>query len=218
MPQEENEQSWFDGFNMHMNTTFTHTDFRNYMDMVMDELPIIERHVPHGGRILDVGCGLGCEAVPLSALGYNVTGIDNDPKVVDAVQENARNFGKKINIIYGDIFNIDTRFGRDDFDACISGGVLEHFPKEMIREVVDKQLSVAPIMIASMPFAKHPDVHKEYKDYVRRICHDGMYRNLWTETYWIKDILKGYNILEHSIQKMHSSLGDFDLLYVVVGR
>ena len=39
-------------------------------------------HFPSGARLLDIGCGLGREAFPLSDLGYDVVGIDISQEVV----------------------------------------------------------------------------------------------------------------------------------------
>jgi len=209
--------NWFEAFKKGMNVYFTKKDFKKYKSMIKKELKLYKKYLKPGAKILDIGCGLGCTAVPLSTYGYKVTGIDNDKKVIEAAKKNAKKFGKNIKIIYGDIFNIDKLFNKDSFDACISGGVLEHFPKNKIRNIVNKQLYLAPIVIASMPIATE-DVKKEYKDYKKKICKDGIYRNLWKPDYWIKNILNGYNILEYSIGKASKAIGGFDEIIVIIGR
>ncbi|MBW2991096.1 class I SAM-dependent methyltransferase [Candidatus Woesearchaeota archaeon] len=201
-----------------MNVVFTQEDFNKYNEMVKQDLSFYQKYLKPGARILDIGCGLGCTAVPLSALGYEVVGIDNDKKVVEAAQENAKNFGRKMDVVYGDIFEIDKKFGKDSFDACISGGVLEHFPQEQIREIMDKQLHVAPLVIAGIPIATKEDVKDEYKDYEKRICLDGIYRNMWTPDHWINQVFKDYNILEHRVGKASEAIGGFNEIFVVMGR
>jgi len=218
MAQEKNEISWFENFNNCMNVVFSEQDFKNYAEMIKHDLPIYKKHLKPGAKLLDIGCGLGCTAVPLSALGHDVTGIDNDKKVVEAAKKNAKSFGKKIKIVYGDIFEIDKKFGKNSFDACISGGVLEHFPEEQIMKIVEKQLCVAPLMIASMPVALKKDVRSEYKDYEKRICNDGIYRNKWTADYWVKHVFNGYNIVEYTVRKAAEAIGGFDEIFVVIKR
>jgi len=218
MPQEDNEKSWFEGFRQSMNTIFTKKDFNNYRRWVELELPIYKEFVKSNARILDIGCGLGCMAVPLSTLGYEITGIDNDPDVVKAAKQNAEKFGRKIEIIKADIFDIDKLFQKDSFDACISGGVLEHFPEDEIRQIIDKQLKLAPIVIASMPIALKNNVQEEYKNYDKRICKDGIYRNMWTADHWTDVILKDYNILKKHVGKAADCIGGFDEIIVVIGR
>jgi SAM-dependent methyltransferase len=49
------------------------------------EAALIASLVPHRGSILDVGCGPGRIAGPLSALGFEVTGIDDSAAMIDAL-------------------------------------------------------------------------------------------------------------------------------------
>lgn len=218
MAQEENELSWFEAFKQGMNPVFTEKDFKRYDAGVKNELPILKKYLKKDARILDTGCGLGCEAVPLSKYGYDVVGIDNDKKVVEAARKNGKRFGGKIEIVWGDIFEIDKIFGKDSFDACTSGGVLEHFPENQIRKIINKSLYVAPIVIASMPISLKEDVKDMYKDYARRICSDGIYRNMWTPDHWRKKIFKGYNVLECTVSKASEAIGGFDEIFFVFGR
>ncbi len=44
-------------------------------------------YFPSGARILDIGCGLGREAFPLSDLGYDVVGIDISKEVISQVKQ-----------------------------------------------------------------------------------------------------------------------------------
>ncbi len=218
MPQEDNEVSWYERFRKARFPLFNEKSFRKYIKWIKEELKIYEEFIPENAKILDTGCGLGMMAISLSALGYDVTGIDNDKDVVKAVKENAKNFGKKIEIIEEDILNIDKRFKKDSFDVCISGGVLEHFPEEEIKEIIKKQLYLAPIVIASMPIATKDNIKENYKDFEKRICNDGIYRNLWTPDYWINNILKDFKILKHYVWSTNPTFGPHNELIIVIGR
>ena len=44
-------------------------------------------HFPSGVRLLDIGCGLGREAFPLSDSGFDVTGIDISQEVISQVRQ-----------------------------------------------------------------------------------------------------------------------------------
>ena len=92
------EKTWFEAFNKHINPIFTKKDFEMYKKGVLKDFKHYQKYLKHGAKILDVGCGLGCKAVPLSSLGYRITGIDNDSRVGEAAQENGKNFGKDIRI------------------------------------------------------------------------------------------------------------------------
>ncbi len=82
---------WFERFIQHRNPVFTEIDFENYEREILKDLKYYEKYLPHGSKILELGCGLGFKAVPLSSLGYNVVGIDNDKRVVEAAKKNAGN-------------------------------------------------------------------------------------------------------------------------------
>ena len=208
--------TWFDKFSKHMNTIFTKDDFDSYKNMLNTEL--YAKYLKPGSKILDIGCGLGCTAIPLS-LTYKVTGIDNDKKVVEAAGENGKNFGKDITIIEGNILDLTEHFKPDSFDACTSGGVLEHFNKEQIIKMVEDQLMLAPIMIASMPI--NTEHNKSIYDFTQEtaINHikDGILRNFWTEDEWL-DILKDFNVIHSKIKRCHTKIGQFDEMIIVIKR
>lgn len=215
------KSTWHEAFSRSMRTRFSKEDFKKYRSGIKNSLDFYKKYISVGAKVLDLGCGLGCTSVPLSTFGFRITGIDNDKNVVKAAKHNAKEFGNEIEILEGDAFEIDTIFGKDSFDACISGGLLEHFDKTKIRELVEKQLFVAPLMIASMPVRTGATL-KAYGAREEKGCvhvdKEGIYRNFWDEETWIKDILKGFNIVEHFTEKADPSIGDFEEIMIVIKR
>ena len=212
---------WYKAFQDNMNPVFTEEDFNKYKAGVKASIGVYKKYLKKGAKVLDLGCGLGCTAVPLSNFGFKIVGIDNDKKVVEAARQNAKNFGKDVEIKEADVFDIDKIFGKDSFDACISGGVLEHFDKEKIRKLVEKQLFIAPIVIASMPVKTKATlkIYKVKEDEAEgHVDNAGIYRNFWDEDTWINDVLKGFNIVEHFIEKADPAIGDFEEIFVVIKR
>lgn len=191
-----------------MNVVFTKRDFTKYLTMVKSELPIHRKYLKKGARILDCGCGLGCNAIPLSLFGYTIVGIDTDNKVLKCARINAKQFGKNVKILHVDIHDIDKRFKQDSFDACIHGGTIEHFPRKEMISLLRKQLKVAPIIIGSVPVFKRNS---------RRKWDRGVYMNRWTAKYWLK-VLKPFNIVEHRIGEAAKVIGGFDELLFVIKR
>lgn len=65
-----------------------------------------------GGPILDMGCGTGRVALDLAARGHQVTGLDSDPELVDALRTRARERGLEVEAVTGDArdFDLDRRF------------------------------------------------------------------------------------------------------------
>ena len=212
---------WYDAFRRNMNPIFTKEDFEKYKSGVKSSLDFYKKYLKEGARILDLGCGLGCTSVPLSTFGFKIVGIDNDKRVVEATKQNAQNFGMNIEIKFGDIFEIDKIFGKDSFDVCISGGLLEHFDKEKVRVLVRKQLFAAPLVIASMP-VKTKATLKAYGvkegEAEGNIDEEGIYRNFWNENTWVNDVLKEFNVVEHFIEKADPAIGGFEEIMIVIKR
>ncbi len=56
-----------------------------------------------GGPVLEIGCGTGRVALDLARLGHQVTGVDNDPPLVDALGERARAGGLDVAGLVADV-------------------------------------------------------------------------------------------------------------------
>jgi SAM-dependent methyltransferase len=215
MPQENNELSWYEAFQRAMKPIFSKQEFDNHIRWVQLYAAFFRDYIAPDARILDCGCGLGCMAVSLSAMGYEVIGIDNDPHVVKAARQNARNFGKRIDIVRMDIKNIDKAFQQHEFDICVSGGVMEHFPKQQILDLLSKQLYCAPLVFMDVPIYNEEDP-PSYKDSEKKICGDGIYRNLWTAAYWTDEILIDFTIISQRIGYAPKLIGGFKELLVLL--
>jgi SAM-dependent methyltransferase len=211
--------SWFDAFPM--TPIFSKEQFESYRIAAEANRGFYESHLGEGARILNLGCGLGVSSIPLSRLGFRVVGVDNDPRVVEAAQQNANNFGGDCRIILGDVFDIVELFGHDSFDACDSGGLLEHFDREQVRSLVERQLLVAPLVLANMP-VKTPATLRAYgvqdQDAEGNLDSDGIYRNFWDERTWVDDVLHGFHVVEHFVERAPPTIGEFDELTVVIDR
>src|SRR5262249_16875027 len=62
------------------------------------ELETVRRHVKPGGRVLDVGCGAGREALGFARTGFRVTAIDIAPGMIAAARANAERPGLPIDV------------------------------------------------------------------------------------------------------------------------
>ena len=67
--------------------------------------------------IFDLGCGTGGHVLPLSARGYEVTGVDLSQTMLDRARRKAKKAGSTATFLHGDVRNVDA--GRA-FDAVIS--------------------------------------------------------------------------------------------------
>ena len=48
---------------------------------------LLARYAPPGGRLLDIGCGLGGKAAQMASLGYRVLGVDISQAAIDAARQ-----------------------------------------------------------------------------------------------------------------------------------
>lgn len=105
------------------------------------ERETVERHVKPGGRLLDIGCGAGREALGFARLGFRVVGIDIAPRMIDAAQRHARREGLDITFEVGSVTELDDPPG--SFDGVFWGGSLHHVPGRALRVEVLRQIARA---------------------------------------------------------------------------
>lgn len=81
---------------------------------------------PMKGKVLDLGCGQGRDAIALARLGYPVTGIDNSKVGIDQMNEIGHSENLDLVGHVGDIYAFD-RFSEFDFVLLDS---MFHFTKK----------------------------------------------------------------------------------------
>ena len=95
--------------------------------------------VPRNESILETGFGSGTTSLLLADLGYQVTAIDIEPKLVDELKRWTKGL-TNLTVRRADMFNLP--FEDDSFHAIIHQGVLEHFSDEEIRKTLQEQKRV----------------------------------------------------------------------------
>lgn len=113
---------------------------------------MIARHCPAPARILDVGCGPAWSDLYLSAAGYQVTGIDNEQRLVDIARDLAKRVGSAATFEKGDAFDLSPYY--DSFDLAYSCGVLEHFDRDVTIQLLREQARCAKNVLIQIP-TKH---------------------------------------------------------------
>lgn len=135
----------------------------------------LKQALPNGGRILDVGCSDGFHSMMYAKNGYEVVGVDLDPRCVEIANEraSARNLSAKF--VHGffeemnpdkvlDPFDVQKHFNdgtgaystlpstwRNHFDAVICSEVIEHVqnPQFLMGCLADCAKDNAPIIITT---------------------------------------------------------------------
>ncbi|MFN8515381.1 MAG: class I SAM-dependent methyltransferase [Chloroflexia bacterium] len=113
----------------------------------------VERHVPAGGRLLDLGCGTGLDAVHFAELGYQVVATDWSPQMVlkTGQRVGARNLRDRVTVQHLGIQEID-QLGDERFDGIYSDlGPLNCAPKlEIVAKRAAQLLNPGGTLVASV--------------------------------------------------------------------
>ena len=83
-------------------------------------LPVLNKYLEPGGRILEAGCGNGAWVSYLNENGCRAVGIDNNMRIL------SQGGDRSLPLVLSDV--LQKCFGDGTFDACLSLGVIEHFP------------------------------------------------------------------------------------------
>jgi ubiquinone/menaquinone biosynthesis C-methylase UbiE len=98
---------------------------------------VAEEFLTPKGRLLELGCGAGSNAIWLAQQGFRVTGIDLAPAAVEAAGERATAEGVSIEFRTGDALALD--WPAASFDAAMDHGCFHTLPRrrrpEYAREV-----------------------------------------------------------------------------------
>jgi SAM-dependent methyltransferase len=110
---------------------------------------MIQKYCSPGAKLLDVGCGPGWSDLYLSSLGYKVTGLDNEPVLIELAQKQSEKLGGGVNFVVGDAFDLSKLDKR--FDLSFSCGVLEHFDRSVTVELLKEQAKFSNYVLIQIP-------------------------------------------------------------------
>jgi len=86
--------------------------------------------LPLNGKVLDLGCGVGGNSIFLTEKGFNVTCIDTDKEVIDAIKKNY----PKVNAINKNI--LEFKFLENEYDLILALNVLSFFDAENAELII----------------------------------------------------------------------------------
>ena len=91
-------------------------------------LPLLRTH----GRVLDVGCGQGTQAIALARAGWHVLGLDLEDTLLDVaracLREEADDVRSRVEFRVGDLFALASVVENDRFDVVCCHGVVMYLP------------------------------------------------------------------------------------------
>ncbi len=88
------------------------------------------------GKVLDIGCGTGENAIFLAQNGFSVVGIDLVPSAIEKAKQKAKGLGLEINFSVGDALHL--RFLPDEFDSVIDSGLFHIFDDKRRLAYIDQ--------------------------------------------------------------------------------
>ena len=104
----------------------------NYFGDVHPALISFFQEIRPEGRILDIGCGQGRNAIPLARLGYEVIGIDSSQVGIGQMMEVAASENLSLEGRVGDMFEFDTY---QEFDFILLDSMLHFTQKDRQKEI-----------------------------------------------------------------------------------
>lgn len=113
----------------------------------------LQKYVPTGAPVLDVGCGNGIITTAVGAIGYQVTGIDSSTKSI----ETARSINQFSNVLFKVVEAGKLLPEPSAYAAIICSEVLEHLSDPLqLLSVLYQSLKEDGILIVTVPNGKGP--------------------------------------------------------------
>ncbi len=92
------------------------------------------------GRLLDVGCGTGDNAIFPAKNGFSVVGIDMVPKAIQLAKTKAEEQKVKADFLVGNALELESNFRKGEFDNVIDSGLF-HALEDPERPIFAKQIN-----------------------------------------------------------------------------
>src|SRR5262245_35500244 len=157
-----NVQSYWDRRPCNIRHSRREVGSREYFDEVEARKYFIEPHIrgfadfPHwkGKRVLEIGCGIGTDAINFARNGADYTAIELSGKSLELAVKRFEIFGLRGRFHQGNAEELDRVVGTGPFDLVYSFGVIHHTPNpravvEAARRVTDPDGELRIMLYAS---------------------------------------------------------------------
>ena len=118
---------------------------RNISDTILSLIDITH------GKVLDVGCGTGRVALTLASRGFEVDGVDIEPRVIEIAKSIAASYNLHCSFITGD-FTDSKLVKPKSYDLVICSEVIEHVQDyQLIIDNIYRALKDGGLLILTTP-------------------------------------------------------------------
>lgn len=111
--------------------------------------------IPDGAKVMDFGCGDGRVAIPMAALGYDVTAVDSSQRMLDRLTER----GSTLAAVHAAADGIAAHLGRRKVDAVYALAVLIHHNYNDCLNIIGKLRAATKldgILVLDWPVSDQP--------------------------------------------------------------
>src|SRR5579864_729297 len=118
---------------------------REYFDEVEARKYLVEPHIPRfaqferwrGKKVLEIGCGIGTDAVNFARSGADYTAIELSGVSLDATKRRFDVYGLAGRFVEGNSEDLTRYFANEAFDLVYSFGVIHHtpHPRRVVEEI-----------------------------------------------------------------------------------
>ena len=144
-------KEWYD---LYLEEIKLKKDLKHYVDYKIKNkkklIKLIKKYAKNK-KILEAGSGTGIISTYMASIGFDVTELDIDDKILGLAKDISKNYIKKgrPKFIKKDLFKMN--FKKNEFDVIFSNGVLEHFSDEEIKKILSLELEQAKYVIVGIP-------------------------------------------------------------------
>ena len=164
MPTLSQVQNYWDSRPCNIRHSRSEIGTRAYFEEVEARKYFVEPHIPafadfaswKGKRVLEIGCGIGTDAINFAKAGAIYTGVELSIASLELTRKRFEVFGQKShNLLIGNAEEIAELFPGQIFDLIYSFGVLHHTPSIENSLASIRKISGSETILKIMVYAKN---------------------------------------------------------------